>query len=241
MGALPSSITGSVLSSSSPTSSSVPDTADALANTAKSSETTKTQAAGSNAGTAAPTNSSVWSCASSNGQTTTVGGTQASTPTAVASTSSDVDEDRLAFIMYAGFGAVIVVMIIGIAILALQQRATHARLGAQKRREAEEAAVPGKGTWSEEETVVAASARYGGGAAAVPASSEPVTAANVSDPSISSALSSSSRGSSHGSSRGSSHGSSHGSSSNASSASSMLSSTASEETSSDGGFDEYST
>merc|ERR1711991_1071187 len=126
--------------------------------------------------------------------------------------------------MYAGFGAVIVVMIIGIAILALQQRATHARLGAQKRREAEEATVPGKGTWSEEETVVAASARYGGGAAAVPASSEPVTATNVSDPSISSALSSSSRGSSHGSSRGSS--------SNASSASSTLSSTASEETSS---------
>merc|ERR1711916_76416 len=191
-------------------------------------------AAGSNTGTAAPTNSSVWSCASSDGQTATVGGTApVASTTTVSSNGSDVDEDKVLFTMYVGFGAVfLVIAIFGVAIL-LTQRATHARLGAQKRREAEEATVPGKGTWSEEETVVAASARYGGGAAAVPASSEPVTAANVSDPSISSALSSSSRGSSHGSSRGSS--------SNASSASSTLSSTASEETSSEGGFDEYST
>merc|ERR1711916_69875 len=152
-------------------------------------------AAGSNTGTAAPTNSSVWSCASSDGQTATVGGTApVASTTTVSSNGSDVDEDKVLFTMYVGFGAVVLVIaIFGVAIL-LTQRATHARLGAQKRHEAEEATVPGKGgTWSEEETVVAASARYGGGAAAVPASSEPVTAAaNVSDPSISSALSSSS-------------------------------------------------
>merc|ERR1712107_899235 len=113
----------------------------------------------------------------SNGQTTTVGGTQASTPTAVASTSSDVDEDRLAFIMYAGFGAVIVVMIIGIAILALQQRATHARLGAQEAR--------GRGSCGARERHVVGRrdcccslCPVRGGAAAVPAASEPVTAAN---------------------------------------------------------------
>jgi len=180
--ALPSSISGSVLPSSSPSSSSVPDTADALANTVKSVETTKTQAAGTNAGTATPTNSSTWSCASSDGQTTIVG-SGSTTPvatTTVSDNGSGVDEDKILFTMYVGFGAVgFLVVVIG-SILFFHQKATRAKQGNRKR--AADTVDRVVDSDEEEETVVAASARYGGpktDALAPPPSHSPLSGHDV--------------------------------------------------------------